>query len=93
MAKRRTKKDKIIAKLRREVKSRAAPSPEKSTKKEKVENSKIILEPQSFLSPKEVDYNSLFPYDYWLLKKDLAKTVVISIAFFAIIIGINIFLN
>jgi len=81
MAKRRTKKEKIIARLRHQIKSqKIKPRAEQKIKtKEKVE-----YKSQKVEKDRQED---IFGYDPRLVNKDLRKTALLSLIFTAIIIG------
>ncbi len=92
MAKRRTKKDKIIAQLRREVTNRKQNaeveySLEGASKDDSKTSSGKTLKK---IYSKTYDLGSLFSYDSRLIRSDLVKTSILSLIAFAIIIGLSI---
>ncbi len=92
MAKRRTKKDKIIAQLRREVQtssldSESVYSYDKSFSKKKTSKSQKISE------NKTTRLSKLFSYNPDLIRKDLVRTVFLSILALAIELGLFFYLR
>ncbi len=83
MARRRTKKDKIIAGLRRQVVSKQSTSQDKQP-----ENTVVYLRRQKKVNRQPLQTaseTSLYSYDPAFLRKDLAKTVLLSIVSFGVI--------
>lgn len=89
MAKRRTKKDKLIAQLRRQVNQQQYETPEDvfsyepEMKKGKRKQKRI-----EELKKSNSAISSLFSYDPTLIRKDLLRTVVLSALAFAIEFGL-----
>lgn len=97
MGKRRTRKDKIIAQLRRKVGKAGNPdSPETVNFSYPKPDQKIIKTKAKFSdAPVKYadDYATLFSYDPKLINKDLLKTSVISILFFALEFGLSMIIS
>ena len=95
MARRRTRKDKIIAQLRRQV------SPSKETDNSSSNSEEITYNfekiPQEIKSPDRSEENedkaSLFSYDPSLIRKDLLKTAIFAAIAFSIEIFLYFFLK
>lgn len=84
MAKRRTRKDKIIAQLRRQVGNKTSPTPGESESKQKAIQQKQIRSNEALRQ----DFVSLFSYDPTFIRKDLVRTVIWASVAFGIEIGL-----
>jgi hypothetical protein len=80
MAKRRTRKEKMIARLRRELIQHSAPS---ETREPETPKPMATLETSSVLAP-----DKLFLYKPELVTKDLTKTGLYSLLLTAVILGL-----
>lgn len=92
MAKRRTKKDKIIAQLRREVQTNSLDSEtvysyDMSFSKKKTSKSRKISESNA------TRLSKLFSYNPNLIRKDLVRTVFLSTLALAIELGLFLYLR
>jgi len=87
MAKRRTKKDKIIAKLRRQAQSNIIPKTQKlSYPSAKISNKSAQKIQHNKKEEKSLD--DLFFYDPQLIRKDLLRTVMLVAFIFIIEFGL-----
>lgn len=80
MAKRRTRKEKTIARLRRQLKRKQSQTPKKSRKAD-------TALPKLSKEPKK-EKNKLSLYNPSLIKRDLTKTGAYSVLLTAIILGL-----
>lgn len=92
MAKRRTKKDKIIAQLRREVQTNSYDS-ESVYSFDKSFSNKKTSKSQKFSENKSTRLSKLFSYDPNLIRKDLVRTVFLSILALMIELGLFLYLR
>ncbi|MFC1711494.1 hypothetical protein ACFLZ1_02805 [Patescibacteria group bacterium] len=103
--KRRTKQQKIIAKLKRQIqetqrreKSQTSFSQKTTTKKGQTKTSQLE-NINKIVNIKKTAYeisetkSSLFSYDPILIKKSLTKTLVLSLVFFALIFSLYYFIE
>lgn len=92
MGKRRTKKDKIIAQLRRQVIQEQLGTKVNEVKLDDTEEKRVVKKKKILTSAAAniSDLNSLFSYDPVLIKKDLLRTVVF--AGFAFIIEFGLYI-
>lgn len=92
MGKRRSKKDKIIANLRREIRTATVSetgrqAPDATWEKTDVEVAEKQRQKTADKSP-NYEYAELFYCSPELIKQDLLKTAILSIIFFTVEIGI-----
>jgi hypothetical protein len=92
MAKRRTKKDKIIAQLRREVRTRVPTADLTTLKAEESDNLQVEAKQAKVTKSSSAakESYSLFSYDPMLIRKDLLRTLVWASIAFLIEIGLYI---
>jgi hypothetical protein len=95
MSKRRTKKDKIIAQLRRQVTTPSESIQSDASAEEYKYTPEKILKKENLQIKKNQDYDSasLFSYDPSLIKADILRTVIFSAIAFSIEIVFFLFLK
>lgn len=103
MKKKRTKQQKIIANLKRQLKQQAVltpvsgePTPVKEKKKWRKEKIKQEVKPikkEDIKSIKKENKDKLFNYNPGLIKKSLIKTAILSLLFLGAILFIQKFLH
>lgn len=84
MARRRTRKDKTIARLRRLIEDQERPESEPLRVTSSPPPVDTSYETASRQSDTTEEVRSLFPYDLALLRKDLVRTGILSVLAFSI---------
>ena len=84
--KRRTRKEKVITKLKRQLSSQKIVTFESQDKKDSKKVQRAKVEPEL-----KEEKNNLFSFDQNLIKKDLKKTAFLSLIFIGLIFGLFIF--
>lgn len=93
MAKRRTKKNKIIAQLRRQMVSKVKQETQETYQYRPAQaKHPFKVNPTSMKQSRET-FDSLFAYDPKLIRKDLLRTVLFACLAFAIEFGIYFYLR
>ncbi len=88
MARRRTKKDKIIAQLRRQVHQTSPISKSYALTETSLPVEQISSRPSTSMGKTPDTFLSLFSYDPTFIKKDLFRTAILTILAFSIEFGL-----
>ncbi|MCH7951279.1 hypothetical protein IH980_00890 [Patescibacteria group bacterium] len=95
MAKWRTRKDKIIAQLRRQAREQSSKRTSASSRTRSSSRDQFLAQQRKTLrsDSSQTDFLSLFSYDPRLIRKDLVRTAIWASMAFSVEIGLYFFLR